>query len=235
MLVATPLVTLGLMGLGIARFKDVSTPDKALLHAMLLSWALLPVVIRLNPWVVKYNDIRHVFISFPPLMIYAGWGLKVLVDGAKARLPASLHWKAAAAGGLAGVAYYASQVLPIHPYEGDYFNEAFRGCYRKDIERQFDFPSWMTPYRAGLEWLDENAEPGSIVQVPHRLSVVGAYRKRPDLVFVRHPPAQYVMVAGQGWKFGPHYADATPVFEVRRYGSRLLAVFREDDWMGDGL
>ena len=232
-LATTPVAVLWLMGAGLWRFKEGESPNRNVFHVMLLGWALIPVLIRLNPWVVKYNDIRHVFMSFPPLMIYAGWGLHILVAGFRRNLPTWSHRVTAAVASAASLAYLLSQILPIHPFEGDYFNEAFRTAYPSRIERRFDFPSWMTPYRAGLQWLNEHAEPGATIGVPHRLSVVGAYRKRSDLMFVSGGPANYVMVAGHNWKYGPAHSARTPAFEVRRYDSRLLAIFREQPLLPD--
>ncbi len=209
--VATPAATLLFIGRGIRLF------PKSALHAALIAWILLPLLVRLNPWAVKYNDIRHVFIAVPPLMIYAGWGLKTLFT--------RLGRNGALATGAALALYFFIQIRAIHPFEGDYFNEIFRAFMPARIERSFDFPSWMASYRQGIEWLNANARPDALVYVPHRISVARTYDVRADIRLTDAVPADYLMIAGLGWEYGPWCDQAEPLFEIRRYNSRVLGIY----------
>lgn len=213
----TPLLTLVFFFSGlIVSLKSRSEKNRILVHLLLLSWLLLPILVRMNDSVVKYNGIRHVFISIPVLAIYAGWGLWRF-------WPRRLALRLAAGAVLA--AYVGWQFVPIHPYEGDYFNEAFRWKVKKDIGASFEFPTWATPYRQAVRWLEANASPDARINIPQNLNVIQEYGT--SFNFQSGLPADYTVVLGSDWQTNQAYRDKAPLYEIRRYNSRMVAVYKE--------
>jgi len=226
-LVCTPLLTWFFIGMGLFRLSRnrVGTKER-MLCSLLCLWFFLPLMIRMNPWVVKYDQIRHVFHAIPPLMILAGYGLHFVMDHFRKNALTVRFGRLSGVLYVCGMCYFASQIIPLHPYEGEYFNEGFRLVYPHEIEEHFEFPIWQTPYKAALEWLNVHAEPGAIVRVPYMYFVAELYQDRIPLKLVESGDSTYTLVSGSDYRTRDLYFRKKPLFELRRYESQLVAVYK---------
>lgn len=159
----------------------------------LAAWCLTPMLRYLLPQATNFDGVRHFLELFPPMAIIAGWGVGWLGQALARRLakrrPAILKASLVAAFTLPG----AVAVLAVHPFHLTYWNAfagGFSGAYRQDLPQVGDY--WGASYRLGLEWLNENAEPGAYLAVPvveHAVRLVAPERLRDDIVLlpVTHP------------------------------------------------
>src|SRR5690242_4668743 len=105
---------------------------------------------------------------------------------------AFLGWNGSDLGGLR--LYAGGARISLHPFEGEYFNEAFRMAYRKNIQMSFEFPDWgLTSYREAVEWLNAHATAHASIRVP--TLIVNLYPQRSDLVFKDTDPCDYTVIA----------------------------------------
>jgi 4-amino-4-deoxy-L-arabinose transferase-like glycosyltransferase len=73
-LMATPLFTLTAASAGLAVFWS-DRKKFPLEYSLLLAWMVLPILIRSFKGVARYDEMRHVFMAVPPLMIMAAVGV----------------------------------------------------------------------------------------------------------------------------------------------------------------
>lgn len=205
---------------GLARFFNSSSAHhKYLLHGILILWALLPIAIRMVPGVVTYNGLRHAFISVPPLLLYAGWGIVAVSHKLK-----KYRWAHPLLAVGLGV-WLLFEAGRFYPHQGDYFNEAVRFKFKNNLNENFEFPCWATPYKESLDWIHDHARPGNVIWVPQALNVLNQYKLRPDLVFQNTSPGDFALVLGNDRKLNLQFHTQIPVFELKRAHSRLAAVF----------
>ncbi len=226
LLITTPLPTLALLVFGIAiAIRDLAKRKYVAEHALLLSWFLLPLAVSMKPSLSRYDGFRQFFFVLPALAILAGFGLDRLIEILRYRLP---QWKSVWQYALPGLIaiFLLTEIWYVHPYEGSYMNQALRFFIPENIERSLELEYWGSTYKEGMQWLVESAKPDPQICVPIAGVLVTWYPWRDDFTFDCTGSPDYVMYFSRySWNKNYDFGDREPVFEVRRYGSRLLAVF----------
>jgi hypothetical protein len=172
---------------------------------------------------------RHVFVSLPPMMIYAALGLKKLTDTIQASFSSWKKPLALTGCLIAFSGYYARQIRQIHPFEGEYFNEVFRYFWPQDISNSFEFPTWLNVLKQGADWLNENAKLNAVVYVPRGLNLLRLYSLRRDLIFMTDltkGTPDYGLYLPDNSELGDlQQFEKPPLYEIKRYNSLLLSVY----------
>lgn len=156
---------------------------------LILLWALVPITRASAPYTVNFDGIRHFLEFVPAACLMAGYAAGQAVDWAGRR--AGIPGRLAAAGALAVIA--AANLIPVHlaytPYQYLYYNiltgglsgarDRFLGSQASDY--------WASSYRQGMQWLNQNAPPGSYLQAlvaPWTVEISGPAFLRPEIQVV---------------------------------------------------
>jgi len=192
-IVQPPAVLLfGLAGSTMA-LRGVIKNKKREIYSFLLLWLSLPVLRMLLPGTYNYDAVRHFIEYAVPL---GGLTAVGAIDTVKwlarkfsetplpKRLPAH-----AMAGLIVAIPFvtWSIHMVKIHPHELVYFNFILGGpsgveklCGNCGMATDY----WGSSYRQGIDWLNENTEPESIIVVPVAGHIVKSTRDlwmRPDL------------------------------------------------------
>lgn len=226
LLMATPLPTLGLFAVGVFfAVKDISKKKRLLTHVMFLLWFLIPVLAKSIKGLARYNDIRHVLLSIPPLAIYAGWGLTLFLSKVRSHFPRWGKWLCPAiVFGI--VAYSGAEIALVHPFEGLYFNHAVRILFPRHIEHHFDFFDWGSPAHHGINWLLAHAKPKS--KIYFSLDIAELAKDEVDDRLVSTPAcnADYYLALDRGLYVCQSSVTAIPIFAVERFNSSILLIYK---------
>lgn len=181
----TPPVVLLLAALGVVpalrRARDGELPAQ-----LLFAWSTVVLGRFALPGAVNFDGIRHFLELFPALAAFAGLGAAEVATRVATKLPLQ--------GGTRGlrVLLIAALLIPStwatlrhHPFQIAYWN-AFAGGYEGARERDLPQASdyWGLSYRLGLQWLNDNAPPNSLLAVPvveHAVRLVAPLRLRSDI------------------------------------------------------
>jgi hypothetical protein len=212
----TPFVTpIFLVGIYAAvravRRKEV---DCAIL-LMISIWFVVPFAGTFLPGTVQFNNFRHMLFVIPPLFVFFGFGLKLIMDAVRSRWVRLLMVAVLLVPGIMGI-------INLHPYEYAYFN-----VYAGGIEgayEDYDTEYWCTSFRKAMEYVNKNADPGATIFVSIPLYNAIPFAS-PDQYLTKltgeYQDASYVI-------FCPHYAQSSvwaqgaKVFEVK-HGSAIFA------------
>ena len=189
--------------------------DLAILTVIAL-WFLVPFAGTFLPGAALYNNFRHVLFLLPPLFVFFGFGLKLVLDAVRSR---PVVWVIAALLIVPGV----RGIADLHPYEYVYFNTYAGGI--EGAAGEYDLEYWCTSYRNAMEYVNRVAEPGTTVFI--RSQILNAIPfKRPDYRVTRSVAnfenASYVVLCRR-YPQDYIWANGTMVYEV----SHGLAVFAE--------
>jgi hypothetical protein len=220
-----PLPTLGffIVGivvglLGIVRGTHISQ------YTLLFSWIVFPLLVSLKPGLVRYDGYRQFFFTLPAVAIVSAVGLTAVAAGISQKL--SLN-RTAAVFILAttSFAWILRDTAQVFPYTGSYFNAIALSVAGQNLEGQLELEVWGVSYKEGVDWLNREAEAGSRICVPIAGSLVGWYPIREDLKFGCETSANYIMYFLRTAYLGSRpLPTVTPIFEVRRYGARLMVI-----------
>lgn len=122
-----------------------NTPERNLV--LYLCSFLAPVLAVIVLHSVVYDDWRHLYFIYPPLVLLMAYGvhrLDVRMKGTWAR--------AFLAGQLAGMAFTLSEE---HPYQQVYFNN-LASHKEGSLKKKYEMEYWGCSYKDGLEWLAAN-------------------------------------------------------------------------------
>ena len=142
---------------------------------LLACWIGIVVVRLLLPASQNFDGVRHFLELFPPMA--AVGGLAVLELG---------RWKHLAAA--AAVVPTVIALALVHPFETAYWNifgGGLRGAMERGNPQAGDY--WAASYRLGIDWLNRNAPPETLLAVPiaeHTVRMAAPYRLRRDIPLV---------------------------------------------------
>jgi hypothetical protein len=131
----------------------------------------------------------------------------------------------------------ALALFSLHPYPGAVLGAPARWLAGDDSDRIFELDYWGQSYLEAGRWLETHAEPDAEVIVPLFAELA---RRSPDskvrggLVadWLPRDRPRYLMVLARRayWDDALRELDRQrePVFEVRRSGGRLVAIYRND-------
>ena len=181
----TPEVMLAclLVGLGLAVFNAWKKP--ALVWRLTLVWALLPVMRISLPGMVNFDGIRHFLEFVPAAAALAGIGAVQLVlwlGGQRPRQQLAL-------GALLVVLVAGSTgelLVRYFPYEYIYYNHLVGGLQgaQQVFGKEETTDYWAVSYREGLQWVNQHAGQGAMLNVPLAGYLVDETRRiwlRPDI------------------------------------------------------
>jgi hypothetical protein len=183
---------------------------------------LFPLLARMKPGALQYDGMRHVFLVVPVLALWAGVGVDQLHQQWVGRSRTVFPAVALACSVLAWLVW---QTVQIHPYQGSYLNEGVRLVVRdQTLGDYFDFYSWGTPYKGGVEWLNSNATANFTVGAANDRYLLRSYPLRKDLTLLKSDNADFNVVMGWRKDLRKRF-DAPPLFSVTCYGTDLLLIY----------
>ncbi|MGH7287822.1 MAG: hypothetical protein ACREI8_07365, partial [Myxococcota bacterium] len=180
----TPIPFLLLFAIGLwPLLRRVLRRERAAL--LVLLWIAVVGGRLLLPRAVNFDGVRHFLELFPPLAVVAAMGAAWLAEQA-GRLPSQAPRVALRAAILCiPLASMAWSLVRSHPFEIAYWNAligGLAGAQEQGMAQSCDY--FGTSYRLGLDWLNENARPGSALAVPlmeHTVRLVAPERLRADV------------------------------------------------------
>ena len=227
MLAILPVPTLGFFFAGcfIAVTRLLRGSDR-ITYILLLTWTFVPVLLSALPGLTRYDGYRQFFFTLPAVAIIAAVGLEYVA----ARLALYLRRGRCVVQPLIvclSITWIAIDVATIFPYEGSYITPLARLPFNGDLGRLFELELWGATYKDGLAWINQNAAPSAVVCVPMAASTLSWYDVRGDITFGCNSSATYLMYFTRNTFLPATYVrqTVTPVFEIRRYNSRLLAIY----------
>jgi 4-amino-4-deoxy-L-arabinose transferase-like glycosyltransferase len=225
LLATTPLISLVFLVLGaVCSIRHIRHGHARFEHSLLWCLLLIPLLARMKPGTLQYDGMRHVFLVVPAMALLAGIGVDQLHQFWQRHSAnrASLFVSLAFGGAVFG--WSSWQVIQSHPYQGSYLNEGVRMLIKgPELRKSFDFASWGTPLKAGVDWLNANASTGAVVSVPNHLPTLHHYPLRPDLRFQKAEGGNFSVV--MGWRGDLVQRFSNSVFSVKCYGSDLLLIY----------
>jgi len=194
-------------------------------HLLLLGWVLCPLALTAIPGIVRYDSYRQFLFTLPPVAILAARGAEAI---ARSVPVGTFRQRRACVVGVC-VLWALTDARGAFPYAGGYVNPVVRRALGQRLERTLELEYWGTAYKEGVEWLTRQADAGARVCVPVAGHLVGWYRTRADVSYGCGYDSSYVMYIHRlpFMNESLRRLDETPpAFEVRRYGARLLAIYR---------
>lgn len=233
LLATTPLSLLLLSVIGCRHAAgDAASPGRQAAARLGVLWLTVLLLADGLAW-SRYDGVRHFLLALPALALLAGLGADGAIDWLRARTAS----RALALLPLLPFAIGALAVATLHPYPGAALGAPARLLADGPSDQSFELEYWGQSYLEGARWLEANAEPDSEIVVPlfaelaqHSLSLP----VRAGLVEDWEPtdrPRYLMMIARRAYYDAPLAAleaEREPVFEVRRTGGRLLAIYRND-------
>jgi Dolichyl-phosphate-mannose-protein mannosyltransferase len=223
LLATTPviLIILGILG-AVILFRNCQKQFEIVLLAAWIFWPLLPRLFGLMP---QYGGMRQVYVLVPALAVISAVGFDFCFSWITTK---DRSWATGLAFCCAIAAWLLVQCRQTHPYEGSYLNELTRFVLPRDkLANYFDFFSWCTPLKDGIDWLNQNAAKGAVVKVLKKewlIRLLGSYPLRNDIRLVESGPADFAMELSE--LQGGHTENSIPVFAVKCYDTALLRIFR---------
>ncbi|MEM4246846.1 MAG: glycosyltransferase family 39 protein [Candidatus Woesearchaeota archaeon] len=214
--VVTPLIMLIMAAIGffIACKDTASLKNRA--SALVLVWFLV-ATLKISFSGLVYDGIRQFFEVVPALAILAGIGawfcFRVFHGFAKNRLSPV---KSQVAFGIILLLLLwptLNAMARLHPYESSYHNALVGGT--QGAVGKFRVSYWGEPIKAGIEWLNKNAEKNAtvnVVEAPH----LAIYYVRKDLNVVTGEGGNYVLTLN-AFPTQPIYtvfADGVPILNI---------------------
>lgn len=204
--------------------KKLFQKEKRFAFALVLSWFLIPLLVEMKPGTIIYDGIRHFFFIVPAYLIICSFGIWWIIEKVQSFLP---RWK-----NLVSFILFFSlglfmiiQIVPLHPYEGSYYNEAVRFFIPEHIEKYFEIETWATSYQEGIEWLQNNAEYGSGVCVPLAAHLPDFYPNPLALKYAcKQGEGKYIMLMTRTRE--DPVLPYTLLYKVNRYNSDLLYIYQ---------
>lgn len=137
------------------------------IHRLLIVWFLFPILRTSLPGMVNFDGIRHFMEFVPGAALLAGFGAASLIQAlSKGRAARQFVLGTLVVAGLALQTLWIAAAY--RPYEYLYFNSltgGFSGAYARFGDKEAcDY--WGVSYPRGMQWLNENAPPGSVLYVP---------------------------------------------------------------------
>ncbi|HEX6160878.1 MAG TPA: hypothetical protein VF111_11975, partial [Thermoanaerobaculia bacterium] len=236
-LYTTPPVVLVMMAVGLALFVRRALRRDPL--AVLLVVWIGVVAARLSlPNAINFDGVRHFLEIFPPLVMVAAIGT---VEVAR-RFIASPAIRTALLA--VPVVLTAVATIAVHPFELVYWNAlvgGYGGARARNIAQASDY--WATSYRQGMEWVNANVPPHTMLIVtvsPHTVVMAAPLRLRPDIAvagvsreralqFARTRPVYVMFVPREEWRQPlDRELEATrkPVAVWERDGAPVLLIYR---------
>ncbi len=162
-----PMLALIVIGTVISTWLFVKAQDREPV-LLFVAWFLLPALYIGSSGSTLYDNARQLIFLLPPLLIFAGVGLDVLLKYIKTPVLRAVLMLVMVLPGL-----YAN--IQLHPYQFVYFNSLTGGV--GGAFRKFDLDYTGTSFMEAQEYLNANAEPGVQIVVVGPRHIARAYAR----------------------------------------------------------
>lgn len=229
-----------LLGIGVAAFLMVRKKNP--FYRLLLVWCLLPIVRIALPGMSNFDGIRHYLEFIPAAAALVGIGIWQTFQWLRTKTPRPVALSVPVLLTVLMVVNLADAFYAYRPYEFLYYNRISGGTSAaiKDYGKDQVSDYWAVSYRAGLEWINENAEANAGVFTPIGGEIVDITRRvllRPDLKVISDEAqalssAQpvYIMFINRPAFFKSLekklIAEEEPVYTIEKQGHVILFVFK---------
>lgn len=192
----------------------------------LFFWILAPLFIASAPSMTHYDGMRQYFFVLPAIAILASRGAEFVLDAfGDWRLFSRLTFGSVVLGAL--LSSFAYEALLFHPHQASYRNEIMRLVYGNEMHKHHEMELYGSSLKAGVAWLNKNAEKNSIVCVPTAGFLLEWYDVREDISLDCTSENDYVMAIARNRN--AHLivpSGSEPVFRLQRAEADLLSIYR---------
>jgi len=218
--ITEPVIILGMIGFVISIWKSIKDTSDGRKNLVLYSWLLVPIGLQIIYNSSTYDNFRQFLFILPPIFILAGMALEIIYRRINHKLIGITLSILILAPGLIGI-------ISFHPYQYIYYNSFIGGL--RGAAGNFETDYWLTSYREGTVYLNENAPKGArILAWGAGYNVTDNARK--DLFvwdFSSDDLEENYDYAVITTRFDSHlslFPNAETVFEVRKDGVILAVV-----------
>ena len=191
--------------------------------AIVALWVAVPLALLFFSKMKIYGNIRHLLFLMPPLFLFGGLGIELLLSHVK------LGWIKILLAGLVLMPGILG-IVELRPYEDIYYNSFIGGV--NGALGQYEVDRWCTSLREATNAINKIAPAGATVVVPQQTDQVAPFA-RPDLKLTSNlpmsPKADFVISCtyrSQGdWRTSS-YRD---VYDVKRGDAVLTSVWERAD------
>lgn len=196
------------------------------LDLLFCGWLLLPFLLVIGLQSVIYDGWRHLYFTYPALLLLAVSAGEQLWDRGRGR-----RWGRPLLLGLgllatAEMAHTATRLVRLHPHQQVYFSMLSNPQIARNFERDY----WGLAYRQGLEWLVRHQPTGPIYlnaaeDQPLRNNLVWLSAADQQRIRVVGPgPGRYYLFGYRGWPGPPPAGLGREVHSVQADGLPILSV-----------
>ncbi len=185
-------------------------------------WFLAPALWIMLSHSNLYDNARQLLFLWPPLFMLAGLGIDQLMTLIKLPILNAAFLIVMALPGI-----YAG--IQLHPYEYIYYNSLIGGVL--GAYRKFELDYWATSFQKSIQYINENAEPGTTIAMSIGSRQVVREYARPDLSIgvtnnLNVPQSQpyYILSSTRANQDLTYCKNIKIVFAVQREGALLSYV-----------
>lgn len=237
--ITTPVAYLGLFAVGLVAWlgalvrKPVEFYRERMGELVILAAFLGPLLAVIVLKAELYDGWRHMYFLYPPFVLIAVGGLRVLFRWSDLQLKAGMGRVAKGvvvgliAVNLMTVGWF---MIKYHPYQNVYFNR-FAGPDMPEIKRRFELDYWGLSYRNALEHLLASDPSDSIAVYRNTDSLLAinwyilpsAGQQR--IKQVGYDEAKYILTTYRGARGG--YPTLEEYFSIKVDGVNILGIYRK--------
>lgn len=244
--ITTPLVTLGLAGVGLwaAIDRQRAAPSEAVSMRLLVLelWLFVPLLVYVVLRPNVYDGIRHFLFVLPAIAVLAALGVSWLAERGQTAGAGRAVWA------LAGLLllWPVGQSVKLHPYSTSYFNALVGGL--AGAEGRYETDYWVSSYKEATEWLNARAEEGGGKRL--RVAIAANEWSLPCAQSYASRAVEFVPIFGRAqakalpvtvdyylstyrYGFSQNFADAPVVHTVEREGAVLTLIRGHSDGYDD--
>jgi hypothetical protein len=214
-----PLIILLIFAIGII-VKEKQVPKKIkLVFPLLTIWFLPLFLFAMISNTPIYDNFRQFLFIIPPLVLLAGFSLSTILDKIKIPLLKTLIPIIVLLPGIIGL-------FSFHPYQYVYYNSLID---HSNISNLFESDYWLTSFRVGIEFINNNAPENAKVLIDGPL-IIGSRYSRPDLEILRltneslESKYAFVILSTRNNHDEVFFSNAPIIFEERINGILLSVV-----------
>lgn len=163
-----PVLLLFAVSLPVVVYRFVKSRSGLDLILLLFFWAALPAIAVIVQHSTLYDNARQLYFLLPPIFIYTGVAISLIIAKLKSRLLRTGFLLIVALPGVLGIAQ-------LHPYEYTFYNSLAGGS--AGAFRRFDADYWLSASAEAARYVNGVAEPGARVLVSSPARVFDPYAR----------------------------------------------------------
>jgi len=175
-----------------------------------------------------YDGMRHFFFILPPIFIFIGFAFEFLMEKFS-YLRSYTSWLYA----ILGVLFILpgiNGIIKLHPYEYAYYNSFIGGT--DGAFRNYETDYWLTCYKESIEYLNQNANEGSDINVFREAYIATGYGENSfNFIDIRKGrakilPGDYVLINTRTNEDRSYTIDIPVIFKVER-GKAVFCIVKQ--------